>query len=66
MLSGDDFEYLNPRGVIPASAILKVGEQVRTLGKKAKEDDKDAPDDVEQESDDDEELVRGNQAELEG
>ncbi|PWN35087.1 pseudouridine synthase, partial [Meira miltonrushii] len=29
VLSGSDFEYLNPKGVIPQSAILKVGEQQR-------------------------------------
>lgn len=73
VLTGTDFEYLNPKGVIPQSAILKVGEQVRTsLPKRSKEADDDGgggggEEDLQKSDDEeDEELLRGNQAELEG
>lgn len=35
MLAGPDFEYLNPKGVIPQESILRVGEQVRPQFKKS-------------------------------
>lgn len=67
VLSGDDFEYLNPRGVIPACAIIKVGEQKRPANMKMESDPK-AKDEQEIaiESDDEDNLLQGDQADLEG
>lgn len=68
VLTGPDFEYLNPKGVIPQNAILKVGEHVRPqLSKKdavAGDQANGAAD--HSDDDDDEALLHGNQAELEG
>jgi tRNA pseudouridine38-40 synthase len=74
VLTGTDFDYLNPKGVIPQSAILKVGEHVRPqVSKRSKEDDGqvdggngDGEDMHKSDDEEDEELLRGNQAELEG
>lgn len=63
VLSSDDFEYLNPRGVIPNSAILKVGEQVRKSSDKKSTA---ATEGTGVESDDDEDLLDANNADLEG
>lgn len=65
MLTSDDFEYLHPKGVIPAKAILKVGEQVRA--QVSKKDSNQAKNGEEAgESEDEEDLAKANQAELEG
>lgn len=69
---GPDFEYLNPRGIITQSSIIKVGEQHRMHDEAAKKkQDKEKKEEeaaaAQEESDDDDEaLLKGNQAELEG
>jgi hypothetical protein len=66
VLPGDDFEYLNPKGVIPTCAILKVGEQVRAQPNKKGEKSGEKSEEVKQESDDEEDLLKGNSEEFEG
>lgn len=70
VLSGPDFEYLNPKGVIPQGAILKVGEHVRPQYTKrgAKVEGQAHTTEVDEDvgESDDEEALKGNQAELEG
>lgn len=66
VLTSDDFEYLNPKGIIPAKAILKVGEQVRTHVSKKDNNQMEKNGEDAGESDDDEDLAQANQAELEG
>lgn len=69
VLSGDDFEYLHPKGIIPASAIIKVGEQVRSANKTAKSSSDErvkGEGEMKAESDDEDDLLQGNQAELDG
>lgn len=62
VFQGPDFEYLNPKGVIPAKAIVKVGEFHRDASKHAKKDG----DQHNQDQDDDDEdkeayAMKGNQ-----
>lgn len=74
VLSGEDFEFLNPKGVIPTCSIIKLGEHVRKPpGKKVDEGGSDAKasaeeedGDIKGESDDEEELLKGKAEELEG
>lgn len=70
VLSGDDFEYLHPKGIIPASAIIKVGEQKRPANQKSSNDksktEQEAEEEFKRESDDEDNLLQGDQADLEG
>jgi hypothetical protein len=72
VLSGDDFEYLHPKGIIPASAIIKVGEQKRPANQKSSNDkpkteqEAEAEEEYKRESDDEDNLLQGDQADLEG
>lgn len=68
VLSGTDFEYLNPKGVIPQSAILKVGEQQRERPSTENKEKQNGEQDEEgyKSEEDDDEALQGNQAEMEG
>jgi len=71
---GPDFEFLNPRGVLPQCAILRVGEQRRAPGgqpkaKKPAPGESPAPDETHatvQDSDEEEVAPAADAAELEG
>lgn len=72
VLSGDDFEYLHPKGIIPASAIIKIGEQKRPANQKASNggpknhQEAAVEEEYKRESDDEDNLLQGDQADLEG
>ncbi|PWN48874.1 pseudouridine synthase [Violaceomyces palustris] len=71
VFQGPDFEYLNPKGVIPPQCVLKVGEKRREPGGQPKTSKASSSEQVEgkpeqEGSDSEDELDGVNQAELEG
>ncbi|KDN46106.1 pseudouridine synthase [Tilletiaria anomala UBC 951] len=66
VFSGSDFEYLNPKGVIPQSCLLKLGEHRREHKPKGAQGQADSAHDPDSDDEDTEALLKGNQAELDG